>query len=331
MRSLFLLFAAPVLFAQPDQRFAELKDLKLEGGQTLASCKVGYRTYGKLNAAGTNAILWPTWFSGKSSDLAGFIGAGRMVDPGRFYVITVDALGNGVSCSPSNAGGAFPAITIGDMVNAEYRLLTEHLGVKSLHAVMGISMGGMQTFEWMVAYPSFLRRAVPIVGSAKLTSADLLLWQAELSAIEAVQKAGGDPRTAMPAVLAMHEFALSTPEHVVAKTSAAEFPALKSRLDENARTGMDPRDWAAQLRAMMAHDVSRKFGGSMEKAGAAVQAKVLEVVALQDHMVNPASALRMAETAGFEVLRLAGDCGHGAPGCEEAKVNAAVAEFLGRP
>ncbi|WP_321475882.1 alpha/beta fold hydrolase [uncultured Paludibaculum sp.] len=331
MKSLFLLLAAPVLLAQSGQKFAELRNLRLESGQTLAACRVGYRTYGKLNTAGTNAILWPTWFSGKTDQLEGFLGPGKMVDTGKFYVITVDALGNGVSCSPSNTPGTFPAITIKDMVDSEYRLLTEQLGVKSLHAVMGISMGGMQTFQWMVAYPGFVRRAVPIVGSAKLTSADLLLWQAELSAIEAVQKAGGDPRTAMPAVLAMHEFALSTPQHEVNKTPAAGFPALLQTLQENARTGMDPRDWAAQLRAMMAHDVTKPFGGSMEKAGAAVHAKVLAVVALQDHMVNPASALQMAETAGFEVLRLTGDCGHGAPGCESAKMNAAVAEFLARP
>lgn len=331
MRLLLLCFAATALHAQSGQQFAELKNLRLESGQTLAECRIGYRTYGHLNPAGTNAILWPTWFSGKTADLDGFIGPGKMVDPSRFYVITVDALANGVSCSPSNTPGAFPAITIRDMVNSQYRLLTEKLVVRSLHAVMGISMGGMQTFEWMVAYPAFLRRAIPIVGSARLSTPDLLLWQAELSAIEAVRKSGADPRTAMPAVLAMHEFALSTPEHEVNKTPASGFPALFKSLEDNARTGMDPLDWAAQLRAMMAHDVTRGFGGSMEKAAAAVQARVLAVVALQDHMVNPTSAQDMARTGGFQVLRLTGDCGHGAPGCEAGIVNPAVADFLSQP
>lgn len=331
MRLALLLFTAAAAFAQSGQQFAELKNLQLTGGQTLAACRVGYRAYGRLNAEGSNAILWPTWFSGKTEQLEGFIGPGKMVDSSRYYVVTVDALGNGVSCSPSNTTGAFPAISIRDMVNSQYRLLTEKLGVKRLHAVMGISMGGMQTFEWMVAYPTFLRRAIPIVGSPRLSTPDLLLWQAELSVIETVQKAGADPRTAMPAVLTMHEFALSTPEHEVSKTPAAGFPALYKTLEDNARTGMDPRDWAAQLRAMIGHDVTRAFHGSLEQAGAAVRAQVLAVVALQDHMVNPTTALDMARTAGFEVLRLTGDCGHGAPGCESGVMNRAVQEFLARP
>jgi homoserine O-acetyltransferase len=69
-------------------------------------------------------------------------------------VILVDALGNGLSSSPSNTSN-FPDITIHDMVVAEHELLTRKLKISHLYAVMGISMGGMQTFEWLASYPDF--------------------------------------------------------------------------------------------------------------------------------------------------------------------------------
>jgi homoserine O-acetyltransferase/O-succinyltransferase len=316
------LLAAPLL-AQSGQEFFELKDLKLESGQMLAACRVGYRTFGTLNADRSNAVLFPTWFSGKSEDLVGFMGVGQLVDTTKYFAVAVDALGNGVSCG---AGGG--RITIGDMVRSQHRLMTEKFGIRKLHAVMGISMGGMQTFEWITAFPEFMKKAVPIIGSPKLTSVDLQLWQAELSAIEAVRAAGGDPRTAMPAVLAMHRFALTTPAEHLEKTPAEDFAALRARLEQDAKTGMDPLDWAAQLRAMMAQDVARNYGGSLEKAGAAVQAQVLVVVATQDHMVNPGPALQMAAKSGFSVLRLGGNCGHMATSCESGKLISAVSAFL---
>jgi len=79
---------------------------------------------------------------------------------------------------------------------------------------------------------------------------------------------------------------------------------------------------------MIQHDITRPFGGSLEKAGAVVKAQVLVVVATQDHMVNPTTALEMAAGSGFQVLRLTGDCGHMAPGCEAGMLNAVVQEFL---
>ena len=324
MRIILLLAASACLFAQSEQKFAEIKNLKLESGRTLEACRIGYRTFGTLDATRSNAVLWPTWFSGQSGNLASNIGPGKMLDTSRFYAIAVDAIGNGVSCSPSNGAKPFPRFTIRDMVHSQYRLLTEHLGITHLHAVMGISMGGMQTFEWLVAYPGFMDRAVPIVGSARLTPADILLWEAELRAIESLEKAGADPRTAMPAVLTMHEFALTSPAHLL-RADLAEFERL---LDQRAREGMDPRDWAAQLRAMLAHDVTRHFDRSMEKAAAAVRARVLAVVATEDHMVNPATALEMASRAGFSVVKLEGECGHMATSCEAGRMSAAVAAFL---
>ena len=98
MRFAWLVLMAGPLLAQTGLEFHELKNLQLESGQTLPACRLGYRTFGTLNADRSNAVLFPTWFSGKSEDLVGFMGAGRLVDTTRYFVVAVDALSNGVSC-----------------------------------------------------------------------------------------------------------------------------------------------------------------------------------------------------------------------------------------
>ena len=185
---LFVAIPSLARAADGDQQIGQLHTCKLSNGRQIDDCFLGYRTWGTLNAQQSNAILFPSWFSGNSNNIANFVGADKMVDPARFFLVAVDALGDGVSSSPSNSsdqhGTHFPAITIADMVDVEYRLATEVLHLKHLHAVMGISMGGMQTFEWMVKYPAFMDLAVPIVGSPRLTSYDLLLWQSEVEAAQ---------------------------------------------------------------------------------------------------------------------------------------------------
>ena len=329
MKKLWLLLAMTAAAADFEQQVAGIGDLVTEGGATIRNCQLGYRTAGQLNAERTNAILFPTWFGGKAENLAGSIGPGKMVDTTRFFVIAVDALGNGISSSPSNTPG-FPRITIGDMVRAEHQLVTGKLGLRQLEAVMGISMGGMQTFEWMVAYPGFAKKALPIIGSPKLAVPDLLLWQAELSIIEAAEKAGADLREAMKGVLAVHQFALQTPDYRRTMTPPAEWAKFKASYEAGAAAGMHPLDWAAQLRAMMAQDVYRGFGGSLERASAAVRARTLVVVARQDHMVNPQAAIDWARHAGFELVELAGHCGHMATSCESGRFQDAVKQFLER-
>ena len=327
MRAPVLVLFLISLLPAADQQFFELKDVRLGSGQKLTSCRIGYRTFGSLNAAKDNAVVFPTWFSGKSADLESFFGPGQLIDTGKYFVIAVDALGNGVSCSPSNMQ-AVPRFSVGDMVQAEYRLVTEHFGLQGAYAVVGISMGGMQTFEWITRYPGFMRKAVPIIGSPKLTAADLLLWQAELSALETAEGCKCDLQKAMLAVQAMHQYALYSPAWWVSAKEGADWPALHRRLESGAALAMDPRDWAAQLRAMMAQDVSLNAGGSMARAAARVQAKVLVVVAEQDHMVNPNPALAFAKQAQAQVLRLTGNCGHMATACEAPRMNAAVSAFL---
>lgn len=312
----------------PPLQVAELGDLTLASGEVLLDARLGYRTAGRLDASKSNAVLFPTWFTGTTEHLflSGRTGA---IDTSKFFLITVDAFGNGVSSSPSNSarqnGESFPTIGIRDMVKAQYRLVTEKLGIPRLHAVLGISMGGMQTFEWITAYPDAMEKAVPIVGSPRLGSYDLLLWGTQLEAIE-LAKATGDPARAQRLVDLISALALQTPGYHVRETDREEALAMV----EQTRSTMDVFDRAVQLRAMIEHDVSRPFGGSMEKAASAVKAEVLNVVGLEDQMVTPGPALEFAEFLGAGSVTLESDCGHLVFSCDGARTDTVVRAFLER-
>jgi homoserine O-acetyltransferase len=318
-------------------KFASLGNFHLQDGQVIENLKLGYRTLGKLNPQKSNAVLFPTWFTGTTKDLLELVGPGKLVDSSKYYVILVDALGDGVSTSASNSKLQphmhFPKFTILDMVNSQHALLTRVLGISHLHAVIGISMGGMQTFEWMVAYPRFMDEAIPIVGSPRLTSYDLLLWTAELHAIEADPKWNhGDytspPVAGMGTVADIHSMNLTTPAYRVAHTTRAEFPEFLSDTQKTMMEKFDANNWIRQLQAMMADDVSKPFGGSIEKAAAAVRARVLVIPSLQDHMVNPQPALAFAKLIHAQTFPLDSDCGHLSVGCEANKMDKVVAKFL---
>jgi homoserine O-acetyltransferase len=315
------------------QQFADLGTCKLSSGQQITGCFIGYRTWGTLNAQRSNAILFPTWFSGRSSNIAPSVGAENLVDPSKYFLIVVDALGDGVSSSPSTSttqhGLRFPAITIKDMVNAEYRLATEALHLTHLHAVMGISMGGMQTFEWIVNYPDFMDVAIPIVGSPRLTGYDLLLWHTEESALKtdpAWHEGRYKKSPPLGAVQAIHQMNLTTPANYARAHPPEKFLADYVEYLTNGVLPFDANDWLAQLDAMIHHDVAR--GGKMEDAAKRVKAKVLVVAAAQDHMVNPQPALDFAALIGAKTLVLDSDCGHLSNTCKADVMNPAVREFL---
>ena len=183
-----LLFPISALSQEEQQQFAALGDFKLESGEHIHDCRLGYRTFGRLNGDKSNVVLVPTWLRGTTSDLGlPLFGSGKLVDASIYFVVAIDSLSNGVSASPSNSRRQprmkFPKITIRDMVNSQYQLVTKVLHLDHVRAVVGLSMGGMQTFEWMVSYPDSMDKAVPIIGSPRLAPYDLLLWQSVNDAI----------------------------------------------------------------------------------------------------------------------------------------------------
>ncbi|HEY2856992.1 MAG TPA: hypothetical protein VGJ21_01085, partial [Terracidiphilus sp.] len=103
----FLAAALPAIAEEGAQQFADLGRCTLDIGQVIEHCRVGYRTLGTLNSAGSNAVLMPTWLNGRSEDLLPLVGpeAGsrRLVDTTKYFVVLLDSLGDGVSSSPSNS------------------------------------------------------------------------------------------------------------------------------------------------------------------------------------------------------------------------------------
>jgi homoserine O-acetyltransferase/O-succinyltransferase len=316
-----------------EQKFADLGDFKLVSGEVLKSCRIGYRTFGKMNADRSNIVVLPTWAGGTTEQLKDNVGAGKLINDADYFVVLMDALSNSVSSSPSNSTAQphmkFPKITVRDMVNTEHELLTKKLGVTHVKAVMGISMGAMQTFQWMVSHPDFMDKAIPIVGSPHVAPYDVVMWRINIDAIEDSAGWNHGDYTENPAKLVhfeIGELVLQTPaEYNRTHTREQVLAALKKAETDKAE---DANDTIRQSEAMMALDVSDAFGGSMEKAAAAVKAKVFVVVSKQDHTVTPQPARDFAALLHAPLLELESDCGHLAPGCEGAKVAAAVADFL---
>ncbi|GEM_PF-77767 len=318
--------------AQSVQKFAQLGDFKLENGKIIKDCVIGYRTCGKINSTHSNVILVITWFGGTSHDLLGFTGHGMMADSTKYFVVLIDALGNGVSSSPSNSklqpDTSFPQFNIRDMVNSQYILAAKILGLRHVFCIMGSSMGGMQTFQWVVSYPDFMDKAIAIVGSPKLTSNDLLLWNAELLAIDEGLKCNSDEQSIKNTVVAIHALNLRTPDYFVGHIKPEEFPEFLKGEEDKYTKVFNTYDWASQLRAMIAQNVSAPFDNDMEKAAEKVKAEVLIVVSKQDHMVNPQPALDFAKLIKSKPLELDNDCGHFGAGCEAEKVNKTINNFL---
>lgn len=333
----FVLFGALLCLAvssrAQEQKFADLGDFKLVSGEMLRNCRIGYRTFGKMNADRSNIVVFPTWAGGTTEELKANVGAKGIISDADYYVVLIDALANGVSSSPSNSTAQphmkFPVITVRDMVNTEHDLLTKTLGIRHVKAVMGISMGGMQTFQWMVSYPNFMDKAIPIVGSPHVAPYDVVVWRINIDSIKDSAGWNNGDYTENPAKLVhfeVGELILQTPtEYNRTHTREQVQQALKKAVADKAE---DANDTIRQSEAMMGLDVSDSYGGSMEKAAAAVKAKVFVIVSKQDHTVTPQPARDFAALLHTPVLELESDCGHLAPGCEGGKVAAAVADFM---
>jgi homoserine O-acetyltransferase len=166
---------------------ARFPSLTLDCGVTLMDVDIAYETYGHLNAERSNAILVTHAFSGDAHAAgisketgqtgwwAAMIGPSLAFDTNKYFVISSNVLGGcrgttGPSSIDPRTGKrfamTFPVITIGDMVRLQ-KMLIDHLGIPRLLAVAGGSMGGMQVFEWTVAYPDFVVAAIPIATTTR--------------------------------------------------------------------------------------------------------------------------------------------------------------------
>jgi homoserine O-acetyltransferase len=165
--------------------YYSVKEFRLQSGALLRGMKIEYATHGtpKVDNKGDiiNAVVFCHGWSGNYSQinlLEGIIGPGKPLDPNQFFIVCPTALGSpGSSCpSVSGLGPRFPKYTIGDMVSAQYALVTEHLNIKRLAGVIGASMGGHQTLQWITTYPGFMEWAIAIATGPATTGRNVGVW-----------------------------------------------------------------------------------------------------------------------------------------------------------
>jgi len=153
----------------PQQGDWVVHDFRFHGGEILPALKLHYVT---LGSPANPAVLVLHGTGGDGAGMLGgsfggnLFGPGQPLDAATHYIIAPDAIGSGASSKPSDGlRMTFPAYDYGDMVAAQYRLLTEQLGVKHLALVTGNSMGGMLTWLWGETYPDFMDALVPLASS----------------------------------------------------------------------------------------------------------------------------------------------------------------------
>ena len=155
-------------YPAPVQGSWVVKDFRFSTGETLPELRLNYTTVGAPTGEPV-LILHGTTGSGAGLLIPPFagelFGPGQPLDASRYYIILPDAIGTGKSTKPSDGlRAAFPKYNYDDMVDAQYRLVKEHLGVKHLRVIVGISMGGMQTWIWGTKYPDFMDALVPMAS-----------------------------------------------------------------------------------------------------------------------------------------------------------------------
>jgi homoserine O-acetyltransferase len=168
-------------------------DFKFHTGDVMPALKLAYTTIGEptgepvlvLHGSGGSAaaMLTPA-FAGE------LFGAGQPLDASKYFIILPDAVGHGKSSKPSDGlKTKFPQYDYADMVDAQHRLLTEHLGIKHLRLVIGNSMGGMETWLWGEKYPGFMDALVPM--AAQPTAMSSRNWMLRRMMLESIRNDPG--------------------------------------------------------------------------------------------------------------------------------------------
>ncbi|HMG16296.1 MAG TPA: alpha/beta fold hydrolase, partial [Saprospiraceae bacterium] len=298
------------------QQYASIGDFPLENGKQIVDCKIGYRTFGKLNANRTNAVIYPT-SGGMTTYMMQLFGAGSEVDTIRYYLILIDALGNGASSSPSNSISQpktlFPQFNIRDMVNTQYKMLTDKMNIHHLAVIIGGSMGGLQALQWAISYPDFMDKVVCIETTPKLSSYDLLWMNTYLESVKSdTAYHDGNYKINPVTPLAVHlmQLLLTTPAILNKTVSVDNFPTLLASLSKPNPFSVDCNNFIWQTNAVMMHDISSKAGGSLENAAKTIKANMLIIANKQDHIINQSLAIQFADMAKAEIVIMDDDLGH---------------------
>jgi homoserine O-acetyltransferase len=295
--------ASAALAHRPDQaphQLYKMGDFKLESGEVIKDFAISYVTHGTLNAKKSNAILMVTAISGNHHRLDFMIGPGKALDTNKYFIICTDAIGNGLTTSPSNSTAQprmqFPKFLIRDMVVSQHRLMTEHLGINRVVTVIGPSMGGMQALQWGVSYPEFMDSLVSLVPLAKTPAWSVVVMEASRKAIMLDPDWNQGNYTSPPEqgirlwrdILGF--LAARSPEIYREQFPGNQLdvlPWLKEQ-ETNLIKVFDANDWIYQTWAYDRHDVGTTpgFNGDTAKALQAIKAKTLILLGTKD-LLNP--------------------------------------------
>ncbi|RSZ29759.1 alpha/beta fold hydrolase [Variovorax beijingensis] len=281
-----------------DYEIFDLGDVPLQRGATLRNARLAYKTYGKLDADKGNVIVYPTWYSGQHYDNEWLIGPGMALDPGKYFIIVPNMLGNGLSSSPSNTPepynlSRFPDITLYDNVRLQHRLVTEKFGIERIALVTGWSMGAQQTNQWGCLYPDMVQRIAPFCGSARTAPHNIVFLEGVKAALTADAAWNGGwysapPSKGLRAVGRVYAgWGLSQPFYMQELWRELGFSSLEDFLVgfwEGFFLQKDANNLLAMLWSWQHGDISDNpvFKGDFKKALGAIKARAIVMPAERD-------------------------------------------------
>jgi len=264
----------------------ELGDFPVQSGEVMARAKLAWKTYGTLSAARDNVILYPTCYTATHNSQEWLIGPEGILDPERYFIVTPDMFGNGISSSPSNHPDYPKLVTSADNVRAQRRFLGEVFGINRLACVYGFSMGAQQAYHWAALCPDLVERAIVVCGTAKTSPHNQVFLEGLLAILEAAPEHLGDGRFSAEPVAALRAFArvyagwCMSQDWYRAGLHLATAASLTDFLDREWEPGFTEHaaaDLYAQAKTWMAGDISANevYGGDLAKALGAISAKIL--------------------------------------------------------
>ncbi len=257
----------------------ECGDLPLLKGGTLKDARIVYKTFGTLNAARDNVIVYPTSYSAHHTDIEWLVDVQNCLDPSRYFIVIPNMFTNGLSTSPSNytGGEPFPLVTSYDNVVQQRRLMNELFGVERVKMVYGWSMGAQQAYHWAALFGASVERIVVNCGSARTAPHNFVFLEGVRTTLLAA-------RTAEEGIRAMGRiyagWALSQTFYRREMWRGLGFESLEDFLERSWEANFlrrDRRDLLAQLATWQAGDISANdlYRGDLEMALAGIKARVL--------------------------------------------------------
>lgn len=360
-----------------DRKFASVGALELERGGSLPSARIAYETWGELNADASNAVLVLHALTGDSHVVgpakpghptAGWwgsmIGPGKPIDTERFFVVAPNMIGGSqgstgpASHAPDGSewGSRFPFITIRDQVAAQVAF-SDKLGIDRWLAVLGGSMGGMQSLEWAVGYPDRIQNFAVFAAPAVASADELARNSVQLEAIRMDPGfAGGDYYEAADGEGPSRGLALARRMALLNYRSPDE---LSDRFDRSWQSGLSPlggggrfavesyldfhgnkfvrrfdaNSYIALVEAMNSHDVGRDRGGVISALGR-VTARGLVLGIDTDRLFPVVDQHFIARhipnsVSGDEAIVIASNFGHDGFLIEDVQVGSHVRGLLG--